>query len=370
MPAPQRYQLSLLDKSPIPSGASAEQALANTVQLAQRAEALGYHRFWLAEHHSTPALAGSAPEVLVAHLLAHTRRIRIGSGGVMLQHYSPYKVAEVFKLLAALAPGRVDLGIGKAPGGLPLSTRALQQAFDPARRPDFAGLLAELDQWLSGEPPRGHALHGAQATPVPAHGPERVLLGGSPESAELAADRGWDFCYAGHFNGDPATITASVDAFRARTGRAPLLALFAFAAPTAEAAAAAVGQLRGVRLLLRNRATGQWEGGQRLNLPSLEAAQEFARQAGVTDYRTEERTPHVVAGTAEQVRAELDALSARWGIREFVIDIPVPDLAARRTAVELLAPLATASATVATPSASIASASAPAASARAETLTT
>jgi len=104
MPATARYQLSLLDKSPIPAGASAEQALASTVRL--------------------------------AHLLARTRSIRIGSGGVMLQHYSPYKVAEVFKVLAALAPGRVDLGMGKAPGGLPLSTRALQAGFDAAKRPD------------------------------------------------------------------------------------------------------------------------------------------------------------------------------------------------------------------------------------------
>ena len=339
MPATARYQLSLLDKSPIPAGASAEQALASTVRLAQRAEALGYRRFWLAEHHSTPTLAGAAPEVLVAHLLARTRSIRIGSGGVMLQHYSPYKVAEVFKVLAALAPGRVDLGVGKAPGGLPLSTRALQAGLDTAKRPDFAALLAELDQWLDGAPPKGHPLHGAQATPLPAESPERVLLGGSPESAELAARQGWDFCYAGHFNGDPDNITASVKAFRQRTGRAPMLALFAFAAPTAAAAAAAVGQLSGIRLLLRNRATGDWHGGQRVNLPTLEAAHEFARQAGVTDFRTETRTPHVVAGTADQVRAALDELSARWGIREFVIDIPVPDLAQRATAVELLAPL-------------------------------
>ena len=344
MPATTPYQLSLLDKSPIPPGASAEQALASTVRLAQRAEALGYRRFWLAEHHSTPALAGAAPEVLVAHLLAHTRRIRIGSGGVMLQHYSPYKVAEVFKVLAALAPGRVDLGVGKAPGGLPLSTRALQAGFDAARRPDFASLLAELDGWLEGAPPPGHPLHGAQATPRPTEGPERVLLGGSPESAELAARQGWDFCYAGHFNGDPETISRSVQVFRERTGRAPLLALFAFAAPTAEAAAAAVGQLAGIRLLMRNRATGDWEGGQRVNLPTLEAAHEFARQAGVTDFRTEARTPHVISGTAEQVRTALDGLSTRWGIREFVIDIPVADLAQRQTAVELLAPLASPSA--------------------------
>jgi luciferase family oxidoreductase group 1 len=108
------YSLSILDKSPIPPGATAADALANTVALAKLAEQLGYYRFWVAEHHSTPLLASSAPEVLISHILAHTSRIRVGSGGVMLAAL-PYKVAETFNLLAALAPGRVDLGVGKAP---------------------------------------------------------------------------------------------------------------------------------------------------------------------------------------------------------------------------------------------------------------
>lgn len=120
------YRLSLLEKSLIPQGSTAAEALRRTTQLAQRAEALGYHRFWVNEHHGNDELAGSTPEVLIAHLLARTTSIRIGSGGVMLQHYSPFKVAETFKVLASLAPGRVDLGVGKAPGGLPATTRALQ----------------------------------------------------------------------------------------------------------------------------------------------------------------------------------------------------------------------------------------------------
>ena len=142
------YLLSLLDKSPVADGEGATEALARTVALARRAEHWGFHRFWVAEHHDTPKLASPSPEVLIAYLLARTTRIRVGSGGVMLQHYSPYKVAENFNLLAALAPGRVDLGIGKAPGGLPLSTRALQAAIDPQRRPSFAEQLAQLDAFL------------------------------------------------------------------------------------------------------------------------------------------------------------------------------------------------------------------------------
>ncbi|RTF74564.1 MsnO8 family LLM class oxidoreductase, partial [Serratia marcescens] len=117
------YALSILEKSPIADGESAAQALARTLQLAQRAERWGYRRFWLAEHHNTPQLACPSPEVLIGYLLGQTSHIRIGSGGVMLQHYSAYKVAENFNLLAALAPGRVDLGVGKAPGGLPLATQ-------------------------------------------------------------------------------------------------------------------------------------------------------------------------------------------------------------------------------------------------------
>lgn len=143
------YQISILDKSPLAAGETAAQALARTLTLAQHAEAWGYHRFWVAEHHNTDQLASPSPELVIAWLLGHTRRIRLGSGGVMLQHYSPYKVAENFNLLAALAPGRIDLGVGKAPGGLPLSTRALQQGLHQEEKGTFADQLAQLDNWLS-----------------------------------------------------------------------------------------------------------------------------------------------------------------------------------------------------------------------------
>ena len=118
------YQLSVLDKCPVNEGDTTTDALQRVVALAQAAERWGYRRFWLAEHHNTSGLASPSPEILIAWVLAQTKHLKVGSGGVMLQHYSPYKVAENFNLLAALAPGRVDLGIGKAPGGLPLSTKA------------------------------------------------------------------------------------------------------------------------------------------------------------------------------------------------------------------------------------------------------
>ncbi|MFT3816632.1 MAG: LLM class flavin-dependent oxidoreductase [Rubrivivax sp.] len=323
------YQLSLLDKSPIPEGADAVQALAHTVRLAQRAEQLGYRRFWVAEHHASPTLAGAAPEVLVAHLLARTERIRIGSGGVMLQHYSPYKVAEQFSVLAALAPGRVDLGVGKAPGGLPRSTRALQALHDRSQPADFDARLQELDAFLGGTLPPDHPLQGTEATPQPPLYPQRFLLGATPDSAALAVRLGWQFCYAGHFNGDAANVERTLQAYRLGSGRPASLALYAFAADTAAEAERRVAGIRVYKVHLAN--------GQRVNLPSLEAAAEFARQAGGIAYTTEETRPQVIAGTAQQVRRQLDALAQRFGVDEFIVDSPVPAFEPRLRSVELLA---------------------------------
>jgi luciferase family oxidoreductase group 1 len=324
------YSLSILDKSPIADGTSAYDALRFTVRLAQRAEALGYKRYWIAEHHGAPGHASSAPEIVVSHLLAHTSRIRVGSGGVMLQHYSPFKVAESFRVLASLAPGRVDLGVGKAPGGLPLTTRALQWFHDKTKKPDFAHQLAELDAFLKAGVAVDHPLAGAVALPTPPEAPQGILLGGSPESAALAAKHGWQFCYAGHFNGDSDSIERSIDVYRNATGRTPLLALYAFAAESKTEAQRHVGPLRIFKLRL---ATGQ-----SVNLPSPEAAAEFARQTGVTDYKLDELHPHVITGTPDDVHQELDALHERFGIEEFVIDTPVADYTLRLASFEALAP--------------------------------
>lgn len=172
------YQLSLLDKSPVAEGETPAAALQRTLQLAKQAEKWGYHRFWLAEHHNIEQLASPSPEVLIAWLVAQTQHIRIGSGGVMLQHYSPYKVAENFNLLASLAPGRIDLGIGKAPGGLPLSTRALQLGVHQDEKGSFAEQLQQLDNWLQPEVER-HDDERLRATPLPARPAQRFLLGGA-----------------------------------------------------------------------------------------------------------------------------------------------------------------------------------------------
>ncbi|CAN7305917.1 LLM class flavin-dependent oxidoreductase [Rhizobium sp. LjRoot30] len=320
------YLLSLLDKSPIEDGLSAADALRATVKFATRAEELGYHRFWVAEHHNMSSLASSSPEALIAYLLARTSKIRVGSGGVMLQHYSAYKVAETFNVLASLAPGRVDLGVGKAPGGFPFATRALQVGIDPARKPDFATQLSDLNTYLS----TSANGDGALATPFPPVAPERFLLGASIESAELAAEKGWELVFAGHLNGDPENLRRTFEAYeRASGGKQPILALAAFAAESDEHARERVGDLRIVKVFLPN--------GQTVNVGTEEQAAEFARQAGFTEYRTEEKAPSVLHGTAKQIRKELDELHRLYGVKEFVLDTPALPAAERLASIELLA---------------------------------
>ncbi len=320
------YQLSLLDKSPIDPGQNATDALQTSARLALKAEMLGYHRFWVAEHHNMETLASSAPEVLIAYLLARTSRIRIGSGGVMLQHYSAYKVAEAFNLLSSLAPGRVDLGVGKAPGGFPVSTKALQAAIDPARKPAFAEQLADLNRYLSPDPDRS----GLAATPLPAIAPERFLLGASVESATLAAEKGWQLVFAGHLNGDPENLRKTFEVYERKSGgKLPILTLAAFVAEDEGRAKERVSDLRIFKVFLSN--------GQSVNVGSEEQAAEFARQSGIADYRVEEKAPSILHGTAVQVRKELDDLHRLYGVKEFIIETPALTAAERFASIELLA---------------------------------
>lgn len=319
------YLLSLLDKSPIEESANASKALQATVKIALRAEQLGFHRFWVAEHHGMANLASSAPEALIAYLLARTTKIRIGSGGVMLQHYSAYKVAETFNLLSSLAPGRVDLGVGKAPGGFPLSTAALRAGRDASSRHAFETQLDELNAYLDARQDGQIAL----ATPRPPEPAQRFLLGASVESATLAAQKGWTLVFAGHLNGDPDNLRRTFDAYaNASGGKVPLLALAAFAADSEDEARSRVGDLRVFKVFLPD--------GQSVNVGSAEQAAEFARQAGVSDYRVEEKKPSVLYGTAAQIRGQLDTLHKTYGIAEFILDTPPLSAAERFHSVELL----------------------------------
>lgn len=324
-------KFGILDQSIIFPGQTAAEALGNTVKLAQLAETLGFERFWVSEHHDSPGMAGSSPEVLIAYLLAQTKSIRIGSGGVMLQHYSPYKVAENFNVLASLAPGRVELGIGRAPGGLPRSTKALQKGVAEAATLDEK--LTELEQLLHAPAGIEHPLAGLEASPLPKQPADIYLLGTSVTSAELAAEKGYPYAFALFINNDPDTARKALDTYRNKFNRSlggepkTILALSVIASDSEEEANALAGHFKSVRVTLAS--------GKTVNVGSLEQAQEFARQAGET-YTAEEREADITRGTKETVRKRLLEIQEQYGVDEFVFTTIIPDFAKRIRSFELL----------------------------------
>ncbi|HBZ4240205.1 MsnO8 family LLM class oxidoreductase [Klebsiella aerogenes] len=321
------YRISILDKSPLAPGETAAQALARTLTLAQQAERWGYHRFWIAEHHNAEQLASPSPELLIAWILGQTRQIRVGSGGVMLQHYSPYKVAENFNLLASLAPGRVDLGVGKAPGGLPLATRALQQGIHQHEKGSFAEQLTQLDNWLTLTESQGE--ESLRATPIPPRRADGFLLGASVDSARLAASLDWNFVFAAHLNGDKNLLQEVLTNWRELSRREVIVAVQVIVAQDAASAADLAKQVEVWGVELAN--------GQRVTVGSESQAAAFARQAGSPPTRIERRESSLLFGTAEEVKAQLDALQAQWGIDEFIIDTPIAEGSARLASLGLLA---------------------------------
>lgn len=241
MNAPARpLRLSVLDQSPIVHGHTPAEAIRRTVELACRAEALGYHRIWLAEHHNMRGLADPCPEILLARVGAATSRIRIGTGGVLLPYYSALKVAEVFRMLEALFPGRVDLGIGRAPGSDMLTSQALFQGthydFD-----QFPVHVQETVGFLDGALPEGHPMAALRAMPAGEGAPEVWLLGSSDYSAQLAAWLGLRFSFA-HFisaHGGDAVTRMYRREFQPSVREAvptAMLTVFAIVAPTREEA--------------------------------------------------------------------------------------------------------------------------------------
>lgn len=202
-------RLSVLDQSPIAEGTSGGQALRNSLELARLADSLGYHRFWMAEHHATPALASASPELLLALLAQETAQIRLGTGGVMLPHYSPFKVAESFSMLAGLFPGRIDLGLGRAPGSDPLAAYALQQDRRQRAPNAFPEQLGELLGHFDGDLPADHPFRNLAARlPGGRHQPEIWILGSSPDSAALAGAMGLPYCIADFIAGEVPELAA------------------------------------------------------------------------------------------------------------------------------------------------------------------
>lgn len=324
--------ISVLDQSPIYPGETATEALAHTVLLAQKAEELGFRRFWVSEHHDSDHVAGSSPEVLISHLLAKTKSIRIGSGGVMLQHYSPYKVAENFNVLASLAPGRVDLGIGRAPGGLPRSTQALRQG--ALEDTTLTNKIAELGKYVQGPLDNDHPLAGLRATPLPEIAPELYVLGASAASAELAAGFGLPYVFSLFINGDEQAALEAIRIYRSRFEPASyaakpqvILALSVVAADTAQEAEELAGEHKLFKINL--------DSGKTLAVSTLAQAEEFGRQSG-GNYSIQEQEPLIVKGTRESVRRKLLELHQATGVEEFIVTSNIHPFNKRIRSFELL----------------------------------
>lgn len=196
----------MLDQSPISKGKTSEEALQQTLELAKLTDSLGYHRYWVAEHHNTNGLASSSPEILVGRIASVTEQIRVGSGGVLLPQYSPLKVAENFKMLEALFPNRIDLGLGRSPGGGKKTRAALNDGYDKPLS-SFSRQIKEVQQFLAAEIPKEHPYYGVSAKPSTKTNPDLWVLGLSERGAQHAAVNGTGFTFGHFINPDQATLS-------------------------------------------------------------------------------------------------------------------------------------------------------------------
>lgn len=323
-------RLSVLDQSPVRSGATPADAIRETLALARRCDELGYARYWLAEHHSTPALAGSAPEVLIAQVAAITSGIRVGSGGVMLQHYSPLKVAEAFRVLETLHPGRIDLGIGRAPGADHLTARALGGSGAPEF---FPQQVRDLVAFVHGELPPDHPFARVRAMPTGPTAPEIWLLGSSDQSAALAAHFGTAFSFAHFINADGgADITrAYAREFKPSPWLTTPQASVAVFVVCAETHAEAERLAKSRDLFVARLYTGR--GGRYPTVAEAEAHEYTAWERQIVEHARARR----VAGTPAECSERLEALARDYGVDEIVAVTITETAETRRRSYELLA---------------------------------
>jgi luciferase family oxidoreductase group 1 len=328
--------LSVLDLSPIPSGSTAGDALRNTLDLARHAEALGLGRYWLAEHHNAGGLACPAPEIMIGQVAATTRSIRVGAGGIMLPNHTPLKVAETFRVLHALFPGRIDLGLGRAPGTDPRTAAVLRRSRAALDVDDFPEQLAELTRYLDEDDPPRTGFNGTiRAVPIHVPSPELWLLGSSEAGgALLAARRGLGFAFAHHINPEDSVrvLRRYREAFVPSLGRRAPWAILALAVVCAETDVAAKrlassGELAMVRFLqgIRDRP-----------LPSVDEALAHRYDAHEEALRAG-RGSHLIVGGVATVRERLGVLVEASGADEVMVLTHVHDHAARKRSYELVA---------------------------------
>ena len=324
---------SVLDQSPSSAGSPQDSAIRDSIALARLCDALGYERYWVSEHHNSASIVGTAPEILIAAIAACTRRIRVGSAGVMLPHYSALKVAEQFRVLEAIAPGRIDLGVGRAPGSDGLTAHALNPHSRGAE--EFPRQVQELQHWVSGIPlPVGHPHRSITALPTGATSPEIWILGSSNYGAELAAYFGLPYAFA-YFFSEGVGVEEALDLYR-RNHRPSehhprpqaTICVWALAAETE-------GEARRLGLTREYWRTG-FEKGLRMPLESPERAAAYAYTDAEREMIEKLRAKALV-GSATQVSDKLCALARKLGLEEIVINTWTFDPQARRHSYALLA---------------------------------
>jgi len=307
-------RIGILDQSPIPEGCSAGDALRNSIDLARLADGLGYTRYWVAEHHGTQGLACASPEALIGPIAAATSRLRVGSGGVMLPHYSAFKVAETFSMLSGLFPGRIDLGIGRAAGTTPQVAFALQRDRRQAAPDDFREQLDELLKYLGNH------------TQFRFASPGIWLLGSSEDSAIWAAELGLPYCFADFINPNGAQLMRH---YRGQTASPrSAVASWAICAETdAEAERLSLSFRMMMTMLFRGRS---------IQVPTVERAQRFLEE--------EKLLPHqvpvgrrIITGTPARVREAIEAVARDYQAEEVLIVNILHDHGARRRSYELIA---------------------------------
>ena len=325
--------LSVLDQSTSAEGVAQTVAIRETLELARHCEALGYHRYWVSEHHNSDSIVGTAPEVLMAAIAATTKRIRVGSAGVMLPHYATLKVAEQFRVLEAIAPGRIDLGLGRAPGSDRLTAYALNPYANAAD--EFPQQVRDLQCWLTGAPlPEGHPFRAISANPTGATHPEMWILGSSDYGAQLAAHFGLPYAFA-YFFSEGHGVEQALHLYRSNYKPSALhpapkatICVWALAADTEEEARHELHTREHWRV-------GFEQGVRRALLPPDEAAKQrytAAEQAIVDKVRAK-----AIVGTADQVASRIRELARQLSLDEIVVVTWTFATAPRHRSYELLA---------------------------------
>jgi len=326
-------RLSVLDQSTIVTGRGADTSIRESLELARQCEALGFHRYWLAEHHNSASQAGTAPEILIAAIAATTSRIRVGSAGVMLPHYSALKVAEQFRVLEAIAPGRIDMGLGRAPGGDGLTAHALNP--NAAKAADqFPATVRDLLAWVSGEAlVEQHPFRSVIANPVGPSVPEPWILGSSDFGAQVAAHFGLPYCFA-HFITDGSGCAEALDVYRSLyrpSARFPTpIAAVTVWAMAAETEAEAERQFRSRAVWRLGRDRGVYNA-----LPSPEEAAVVLSDAD--EAKISRIKARALYGTKAKLGAQLRELAAQTQVDEIAVLTTMHDPTARLRSYQLLA---------------------------------